>query len=127
MGRQGASGICRPDSFLFVGSQGEVAAEASGILNSSLSCPQEDAPDGFSRRLRRVTISVFLRVYPFVHATWEGARFAYQLAYLLDYSPFYAPGLHLLRQHIVRVSGMEMVLSLPLVVTRILFTAEKII
>ena len=60
-------------------------------------------------RVRALALIGFLRAYPWLHVVQEGMRFAYQLAYLLDSTPYYSPVLHLLRQRIVRVSGQELV------------------
>ena len=43
-----------------------------------------------------------------MHAAHEGARFAYQLLYLLDLTPYYSPGFHLLGLTVARVSGGEL-------------------
>ncbi|DBB06285.1 TPA: hypothetical protein ACH3X1_011860 [Trebouxia sp. C0004] len=61
------------------------------------------------RRTQAQILRLFMRLFPWIHATQEGLRFGYQLLYLLDSSPFYTPILHLLGQNIVRVSGPEMV------------------
>lgn len=66
----------------------------------------DEAP---AARLRRLALSAFLRLYPWVYAGHEGARFAYQLAYLLGRTPYYSPGLHLLRLAVVRVTGQDLV------------------
>lgn len=58
-------------------------------------------------------LEIFVQLFPWIHATQEGLRFGYQLLYLLDSSAFYMPSLHFLRQTIVRVSGQEVVYSLP--------------
>ena len=50
-----------------------------------------------------------MRIYPWANGAAEGLRFCYQLMYLLNSSPFYTPVLRLLQQHIVRVSGQELV------------------
>jgi hypothetical protein len=60
-------------------------------------------------RLRAASLAAFLRLYPLLHMAAEGATFGYQMAYLLQASPFFSPSLHLLRQHVVRMSGQEMV------------------
>ena len=59
--------------------------------------------------LRSYVLKVFMRLFPWIHATAEGLRFGYQLLYLLDSTRFYTPVLHLLGQTVVRVSGQEMV------------------
>ncbi|GAB4816887.1 hypothetical protein N2152v2_003933 [Parachlorella kessleri] len=59
-------------------------------------------------RLHRLALRAFVQVYPWVHAAHEGVRFAYQLLYLLDATPYYSPSLHLLRLVVVRVAGQEM-------------------
>lgn len=61
------------------------------------------------RRTQAQALKLFMRLFPWIHATQEGLRFGYQLLYLLDSTPFYTPVLHLLGQNIVRVSGQEMV------------------
>lgn len=48
------------------------------------------------RRLRAAALRAFLLLYPWAAAAHEGARFAYQLLYLLGRTPYYSPGLHLL-------------------------------
>lgn len=60
-------------------------------------------------RLRAASLAAFLRLYPVLHMAAEGATFGYQMAYLLQASPFFSPSLHLLGQHVVRTSGQEMV------------------
>jgi len=50
-----------------------------------------------------------VQAYPWLHAGQEGARFVYQLLYLVDQTPYYSPVLHVLRQRVVRVSGTELV------------------
>ena len=54
-------------------------------------------------------LTLFLKVYPWIHASHEGLRFAYQLLYLLENTAFYSPVLHLLGQRVVRVTAQEMV------------------
>ncbi|KAK9810536.1 hypothetical protein WJX72_012327 [[Myrmecia] bisecta] len=74
--------------------------------------PEQQVPEGRSALAaggRRLLLSIFLRVYPWAHAAQEGLRFAYQLLYLLDSTPYYSPLLHLLGQQVVRVSGQELV------------------
>lgn len=64
--------------------------------------------------MRQLSLLTFIRLYPWVHGGVEALRFAYQLMYLLDSTPFFSPDLHLLQQVIVRVSGNELVwLALP--------------
>ena len=65
-------------------------------------------------RLRRLALALFLRAYPLANSLAEGLTFCYQMLYLVDRSPYYSPVLHLLRQHIVRVSGQELVCPLRL-------------
>ena len=60
-------------------------------------------------KLRTLALAAFLRLYPLLHMAGEGACFGYQLAYLLQASPYFSPTLHLLRQHVVRASGRELV------------------
>lgn len=48
------------------------------------------------RRLQAAAFRIFLLLYPWAAAAHEGARFAYQLLYLLGRTPYYSPGLHLL-------------------------------
>ena len=62
-------------------------------------------------KLRAVALAAFTKVYPFMHMAGEGLTFSYQLAYLLQSSPYFSPGLHLLRQHVVRTSARELVSS----------------
>ena len=54
-------------------------------------------------------LRAFVLLYPWVAAAHEGARFAYQLMYLLGRTPYYSPGLHLLRLQVVRLTGQEAV------------------
>ena len=56
-----------------------------------------------------MTLAAFMKAYPFMHMAGEGLTFSYQLAYLLQSSPYFSPGLHLLRQHVVRTSARELV------------------
>ncbi|XP_041021314.1 peroxisome biogenesis protein 12 [Juglans microcarpa x Juglans regia] len=46
--------------------------------------------------------------YPWLHASSEGASFAYQLLYLLDATGFYSVGLHALGIHVCRATGQEL-------------------
>lgn len=43
-----------------------------------------------------------------------GLSFAYQLLYLLDATGFYTPALHILRVHVCRATGQELVINLPI-------------
>ncbi|KAL3154018.1 hypothetical protein ABBQ32_013570 [Trebouxia sp. C0010 RCD-2024] len=70
---------------------------------------QQSQSESLWRRIQRQALSLFMRLFPWIHATQEGLRFGYQLLYLLDSTPFYTPVLHLLGQNIVRVSGQEMI------------------
>ncbi len=72
-------------------------------------CLQQSQIQSLWRRVQAQMLQLFMRLFPWIHATQEGLRFGYQLLYLLDSSPFYTPTLHLLGQNIVRVSGQEMV------------------
>lgn len=78
-------------------------------LSSIQHCLQQPERRSLWRRTQAQILRVFMRLFPWIHATQEGLRFGYQLLYLLDSSPFYTPILHLLGQNIVRVSGQEMV------------------
>ena len=73
----------------------------------------QDAEGGRLRaavaKLRAVALAAFMKAYPFMHMAGEGLTFSYQLAYLLQSSPYFSPGLHLLRQHVVRTSARELV------------------
>ncbi len=81
----------------------------SSAADASLPCAsQEGAGAAWLPRLRGAALAAFLRAYPWLHAGQEAARFAYQLAYLLDSTPYYSPALHLLRQRAARVSGHEL-------------------
>jgi len=51
---------------------------------------------------------MFTRVYPFVHAAYEGSLFLYQLLYLLEYTPFYTPWLNIQRLRIRRLTRTDM-------------------
>ena len=59
--------------------------------------------------LRAVALAAFMKAYPFMHMAGEGLTFSYQLTYLLQSSPYFSPGLHLLQQHVVRTSAQELV------------------
>jgi len=61
------------------------------------------------QRMRAGALAVFVRVYPYLHAGIEAARFSYQLAYLLDASDYHSPAMKLLGQRLVRMSAPEMV------------------
>ena len=76
-------------------------------------CVQQSQPESLWRRIQVQALRLFMRLFPWIHATQEGLRFGYQLLYLLDSTPFYTPVLHLLGQNIVRVSGQEMVSHEP--------------
>ena len=67
------------------------------------------SPLGWLQRCRRGALPMFIRIYPWANGAAEGLHFCYQLMYLLNSSPFYTPVLRLLQQHIVRVSGQELV------------------
>ena len=73
----------------------------------------QDAEGGRLRaavaKLRAVALAAFMKAYPFMHMAGEGLTFSYQLAYLLQSSPYFSPGLHLLGQHVVRTSARELV------------------
>ncbi|EFN57496.1 hypothetical protein CHLNCDRAFT_48657 [Chlorella variabilis] len=58
-------------------------------------------------RWRALARRAFQLLYPWVVAGHEGARFAYQLLYLLGRTPYYSPGLHLLGLEVVRLTGQE--------------------
>ena len=60
-------------------------------------------------RLRESALAAFMKAYPFIHMAQEGATFSYQLAYLLQSSPYFSPTLHVLGQHVVRTSAQELV------------------
>jgi hypothetical protein len=51
---------------------------------------------------------VLRAVYPFLAGAHEGARFAYQLFYLLGKSPYFSPELHLAGLVVSRVSGPDL-------------------
>ena len=59
-----------------------------------------------------MVLTLTRQAYPWLHAGQEGARFVYQLLYLVDQTPYYSPVLHALRQRVVRVSGTELVPTL---------------
>eukprot|EP00249_Psilotum_nudum_P001875 c14616_g1_i1 orf=248-1411(+) len=61
----------------------------------------------WARFLRRKMNDLFICLYPCIHATHEGLSFAYQLLYLLDAVGFYTPALHIMRIHVCRTSGQE--------------------
>jgi peroxin-12 len=69
----------------------------------------QQQPEAWRHRWRAVARAAFLRLYPWVFAEHEGARFAYQLLYLLGRTPYYSPGLHLLGLQVVRLTGQEAV------------------
>ena len=60
-------------------------------------------------RLQGMALAAFMRAYPFIHMAQEGLTFSYQLAYLLQSSPYFSPTLHALGQHVVRTSAQELV------------------
>ena len=74
-----------------------VQGSRSGRLQEALACLQEAA------------LAAFMKAYPFIHMAQEGLTFSYQLAYLLQSSPYFSPTLHLLGQHVVRTSAQELV------------------
>jgi len=47
---------------------------------------------------------LFVKIYPWFHALYEGLSFLYQLRYLFEFSSHFSPWLHLIRQKIVRLS-----------------------
>eukprot|EP00898_Chlorokybus_atmophyticus_P007902 jgi/Chlat1/8112/Chrsp75S00606 len=51
---------------------------------------------------------LFGYVYPWIHAGYEGAFFAYQLLYLLEATPYFTPLLHTLRLTVVRASAEQL-------------------
>jgi peroxin-12 len=59
------------------------------------------------QQLRRRALRLFLALYPYLHAGWEGAHFVYQLLYLLDASQCHSPLLQLLGTKLVRLTGPE--------------------
>lgn len=67
------------------------------------------AAEAWARRCRTAALKAFVALYPWAAAAHEGARFAYQLVYLLGRSPYYSPGLHLLGLQVVRLTGQEAV------------------
>ena len=74
----------------------------------------QDAEGGRLRaavaKLRAAALAAFMKAYPFMHMAGEGLTFSYQLAYLLQPAvAIFSPGLHLLRQHVVRTSARELV------------------
>ncbi|KAK9916810.1 hypothetical protein WJX75_007322 [Coccomyxa subellipsoidea] len=62
-------------------------------------------------QVRAVALAAFMRLYPWLHMLQEGLSFSYQLAYLLQASPYFSPTLHILRQHVERASGQQLVLA----------------
>ncbi len=58
---------------------------------------------------RALGLTAFMRLYPWLHMVQEGLSFSYQLAYLLQASPYFSPMLHMLRQHVERASGQQLV------------------
>ena len=61
------------------------------------------------RRMQEMALAAFIKAYPFIHMAQEGLTFSYQLAYLLQSSPYFSPTLHVLGQHVVRTSAQELV------------------
>ena len=61
------------------------------------------------RRMQEMALAAFVKAYPFIHMAQEGLTFSYQLAYLLQSSPYFSPTLHVLGQHVVRTSAQELV------------------
>lgn len=56
---------------------------------------------------------LFLRLYRYFHACFEGAFVLFQLGYLFDLTPCYTPVLRLLGQKLVRASDDPTRLKLP--------------
>ncbi|KAK9801364.1 hypothetical protein WJX73_000250 [Symbiochloris irregularis] len=63
---------------------------------------------GYAGWWRHMLMRWFLRAYPWIHASHEGLRFAYQLLYLLENTAYFSPLLHLLGQRVVRVTSQEL-------------------
>ncbi|CAL8466830.1 g6366 [Coccomyxa elongata] len=78
---------------------------------------QREAGGGSSRwqhrlaQARALGLAAFMRLYPWLHMVQEGLSFSYQLAYLLQASPYFSPTLHILRQHVERASGQQLALA----------------
>lgn len=60
-------------------------------------------------KVHRLSLSAFVLMYPYVHASIEAVKFVYQLGYLLDVFETHSPVLHLLGQRLLRLTGPEMV------------------
>ncbi len=88
-------------------------AAASADSPAGTTSPQ-DAPAAptttlaaWRARLQPLALRLFLAAYPYVASAHEGARFAYQLLYLLGRSPYYSPELHALRLTVARASAAD--------------------
>ncbi len=94
------------------------AAECYMSLDCMQSVLQRGASSGSTWRhrvaqARAIGLAAFMRLYPWLHMLQEGLSFSYQLAYLLQASPYFSPTLHLLRQHVERASGQQLVSLAP--------------
>lgn len=85
----------------------------SAHVCSFSACWLQPGSAAWRSRLRQLALRAFLRVYTLLHMLSEGLSFSYQLAYLLQASPYFSPSLHLLGQHVVRASGQQLVRHLP--------------
>ncbi len=69
--------------------------------------PPTTALAAWRARLQPLALRAFIAAYPYVASAHEGARFAYQLLYLLGRSPYYSPELHALRLTVARASAAD--------------------
>jgi peroxin-12 len=65
-------------------------------------------PETPLQHLQQRALKLFVKLYPYLHASWEGLHFVYQLLYLLDSSHCHSPVMHLLGMKLVRLTGPEM-------------------
>ena len=54
-----------------------------------------------------VVRKIFYQTYPYIYGAHEGARFMYQLLYMLGKSPYFSPELHLAGVTISRLTGQQ--------------------
>jgi hypothetical protein len=83
--------------------------QQQGLQQQQQNQQQPQQAEAWRHRWRAAARAAFLRLYPWVFAGHEGARFAYQLLYLLGRTPYYSPRLHLLGLQVVRLTGQEAV------------------
>ncbi|XP_062144740.1 peroxisome biogenesis protein 12 [Alnus glutinosa] len=79
-----------------------------GREDSLVSRGNLDIEASIRTRLTKRIHKILGACYPWLHASSEGASFAYQLLYLLDATGFYSVGLHALGIHVCRATGQEL-------------------